>query len=496
MRAARRALSLRAPAPVEAVVAVGSNVGDRVGAVRDAVRLLSRERGVEVSRTAQLYTSRPMYVEAQPEFLNTAALVTTTLPPLALLDALHRVEAAVGRDRGPAAAARNGPRRIDLDLVLYADRDVREPRLTVPHPRAAERLFVLEPLADLGLDGALGERARSLGYWRHLRRLRREADPAGGDCARVWPAGGRGEGCALLRLGGPRTHVMAVMNATPDSFSDGGRLGGGAEAVRARAAELVAAGADVLDVGGESTRPGAPEVCELEEAARVVPAVEAVRSHPDPAVARVPLSVDTRRAAVARAAVAAGATAVNDVSGGAHDPDMRAAVAAMGVPLVAMHSRGTPRTMQLPEHTDYARDGGVAAGVRAGLEELFARAAAAGVPAWDVALDPGVGFAKTPAQSAELLRDLRACVPAGGPASRAALLVGPSRKGFIGELVGRRRGGEPPAPADPLRAWGTAAAVCAAVAGGADVVRVHDAAEMAAVLAVADALLKPRPRRF
>ncbi len=246
-----------------------------------------------------------------------------------------------------------------------------------------------------------------------------------------------------------RPVVMGILNVTPDSFSDGGRLRTMGAAL-ARAREMAAAGADLLDVGGESTRPGAAEVPADEELARVLPVVEALRGEVE-----VPVSVDTRRARVARAALAAGAAVVNDVSA-LGDPAMAGVVAAAGAGVVLMHMRGTPATMQ-----SLAAYGDVAAEVAAELRGAVARARAAGIDDRRVVLDPGVGFAKTAEQNVELVARLGVLARLGFP-----LLLGASRKAFIGALLGG-------IPADERDA-GTAGACVAGLARGARVFRVHD----------------------
>lgn len=269
-----------------------------------------------------------------------------------------------------------------------------------------------------------------------------------------------------------KTHVMGILNLTPDSFSDGG-LRRTPESVAAAIVEIARSGATLIDVGGQSTAPGRPEVTADEEAARVVPAIELIRSLPE--ARDMTISIDTYRASVAERAVASGADVINDVSAGTLDPEMLPTAARLGKSICLMHMRGTPRTMT--GLTSYP-DGLVATVAR----ELLARVDAAeraGVRRWRMIADPGIGFAKTAAQSRELLRrldELRSWPGLEG----LPWLVGASRKAFVGEATG---------VAQPrARAWGTAATVAAAVQGGADVVRVHDAREMAAVAAMADAI--------
>lgn len=263
---------------------------------------------------------------------------------------------------------------------------------------------------------------------------------------------------------GQQTYLMGVLNVTPDSFSDGGQFDT-LEAALAQARLLIEAGANILDVGGQSTRPQAVEVSLIEELERVVPVIEAVRRELD-----VPISVDTTRSQVASAAITAGADIVNDISGATFDPQMLATVAELGVPLILMHIRGTPQTMQ--QLTDY-RD--LLGEIRDFLAERIEAAIAAGINRSQIMIDPGIGFAKTYPQNLELLRRVAEFRSLGCP-----MLVGPSRKSFIGHILNQ--------PDPQQRVWGTAAACCAAIAGGADVVRVHDVAEMHDVCRVADAI--------
>lgn len=267
-------------------------------------------------------------------------------------------------------------------------------------------------------------------------------------------------GARLLEGAGP--FLMGVVNVTPDSFSDGGRFLD-PEAAVAHGARLLAEGADLLDVGGESTRPGAAPVPAEEEARRVVPVIERLRAR-----GLGPISVDTRKPAVVRAAIRAGADLVNDV-GGLSAPGMAELVAEAGVPAVLMHARGTPAEMQsLATYRD------VVAEVAAELEAALARAVRAGVPEERVILDPGIGFAKTAAQSLALLAALPRLRRLGRP-----LLVGPSRKSFIGAVTGEPAGDRLP---------GTLAAVTACVLAGVEILRVHDVAAARQSAAVAAAI--------
>jgi len=265
--------------------------------------------------------------------------------------------------------------------------------------------------------------------------------------------------------------VMGVINLTPDSFSDGGRLSGPDQAAD-YAQQLVDAGADWLDVGGESTRPGALAVPPQEQIRRTIPAIAAIRRRLD-----VVISIDTTNAQVGQQAVDSGANVVNDVSAGRNDPEMIPLVARLRLPVVLMHMQGDPQTMQLaPSYRD------VTAEVSAFLLHRRDQAVLAGIDPGRILLDPGIGFGKTTAHDLQLLRDTSALAKLGHP-----LLVGPSRKRFIGEITGERRPDQ--------RVFGTAAVVAWCVANGAAVVRVHDVGPISQVVRMIRAISsqnKPR----
>ena len=266
---------------------------------------------------------------------------------------------------------------------------------------------------------------------------------------------------------------MSIINLTPDSFSDGGLHTTNSPSSRPFLEKAISAGVSILDIGGQSTRPHAPQIPAEEELSRILPTIKAIRSQP--IANQVAISVDTYRASVAAEAISAGANIINDVSAGQMDPDMLTTMARLGCTVVLMHMRGTPDTMtQLTSYPD-----GVIKGVATELLERVAAAEEAGIRRWRVILDPGIGFAKTEAQNLELLRrfdELRDWEGLRG----LPWVVGASRKAFIGRITGVKEASE--------RGWGTAAAVSAAVKGGADIVRVHDAVEMGQVAKMADAI--------
>lgn len=265
---------------------------------------------------------------------------------------------------------------------------------------------------------------------------------------------------------GQRTYLMGVLNVTPDSFSDGGEFNTPAAALT-QAQQLVAAGADIIDVGGQSTRPGAVEISLQEELERVLSVLQVLRPE-----IPVPISVDTTRSAVAKAAVEAGADIINDISAGTFDADMLPTVAQLNVPIVLMHIRGTPQTMQ--KFTDYQD---LIGEIYQFLERQIKVAIACGIEPNKIIIDPGIGFAKNHEQNLEILRRLSVFSPLHCP-----ILVGVSRKSFIGRILHQ--------PDPKARVWGTAAACCAAIANGANILRVHDVKEMRDVCLVADAIFR------
>jgi dihydropteroate synthase len=272
---------------------------------------------------------------------------------------------------------------------------------------------------------------------------------------------------------GERTLVMGVLNVTPDSFSDGG-LFLDTDAAVDRALEIERAGADILDVGAESTRPGSTGISADEELRRILPMLEKLRGK-----IKIPISIDSSKSEVAEAAATAGAEILNDVTALRNDPRIAEVARRHKLPLILMHMRGEPRTMQKgPFAKDVVRD------VLAGLRRSIALARGAGVPKSQIIIDPGIGFGKNYAQNLTLLSRLPELAKLGYP-----LLIGTSRKAFIGHIL---RTQSQQAPTNHDRLWGTAATIAASILQGAHIVRVHDVAEMVQVARVSDAILSPR----
>ena len=269
---------------------------------------------------------------------------------------------------------------------------------------------------------------------------------------------------------------MAIVNLTPDSFSDGGLhdAKNPMASISSLSEDLHQTnGTSIIDIGGQSTRPHASQISAEEELSRILPTIKAIRS--DPSFARVAISVDTYRASVASAAIEAGADVINDVSAGLLDSQMLPTIARLGCTCILMHMRGTPDTMN--SLTDYPS--GIIEGVGNELLARVRNAEIAGIRRWRICLDPGIGFAKTQEQNLELLRRFNELRDFRGLRG-FPWVVGASRKGFVGKVTGVAKADE--------RQFGTAAAISAAVRGGADVVRVHDVKEMGQVVKMADAI--------
>ncbi|MGV2827504.1 dihydropteroate synthase [Myxosarcina sp. GI1(2024)] len=263
---------------------------------------------------------------------------------------------------------------------------------------------------------------------------------------------------------GRKTYLMGILNVTPDSFSDGGMFNN-LESAILQAKKAIAAGADLIDIGGESTRPQAQQVSLATELERVIPIIKKLRQE-----SSIPISIDTTKAAVAEAAIAAGADLINDISGGTFDRQILPTAGKLNVPIILMHIRGTPKTMQTM--TDYQD---LLAEIAEFLKSQVELALDCGIERSNLIIDPGIGFAKNYQQNIEILKRLTEF-----RSLKLPLAIGVSRKSFIGHILAKDNPQE--------RIWGTAAACCAAIANGADILRVHDVAEMHDVRLMADAI--------
>jgi dihydropteroate synthase/2-amino-4-hydroxy-6-hydroxymethyldihydropteridine diphosphokinase len=418
-------------------IALGANLPSREGAPRETLRRAVAAlagRGLTVTARSRLYLTEPVPRSRQPWYANQVIAVETRLTPHEVLALLLDVEHLFGRERGE----RNASRTLDLDLIAFGQALVDTPDLVLPHPRMQERAFVLAPLADIAPE------------WR---------DPRSGQTVRTMLAQvDRANVRALKAI----PLLMGVVNVTPDSFSDGGRYDA-ADAAIAHARKLMDEGADILDIGGESTRPGSQPVEVETEWSRIGPVISALAEEARQRYRLI--SVDTRHAETMARALVAGATMINDITG-LEAPASRAVLANSDVPIVLMHMQGDPQSMQLnPSYQDVLRE------VRSELDAKCERAIKSGIAASRLWLDPGLGFGKTLEHNLALLDATPHLRSLGYP-----VLIGASRKSFIGGVDRQGPAGE--------RLGGSVAAAIAAAQRGADAVRVHDVAETRQALAV------------
>jgi 2-amino-4-hydroxy-6-hydroxymethyldihydropteridine diphosphokinase/dihydropteroate synthase len=450
-------------------------MGDRVSNFDKALVMMKRS-GISVICHSGLYESAPAYVTNQPRFLNSAIKARTRLDPSALLAALKIIESDLGRVFG---TVRYGPRPIDLDILFYGERAVNEDHLTIPHPLIWERPFVVAPLMDLcSTNAAAGD-----AWNRRLDRAKdawTQLDHSGLKQVIPSPMKLRQE---LWSCWQHKTYLMGILNITPDSFSDGGRYASVQDAVN-RAESMASEGAHIIDLGAQSTRPGATKLSIDEELARLVPVLDAIRGLPS--MESVCLSIDTFYSHVAREVVTKhGVHMVNDVSGGTLDPEMYATVAELGVPYVLMHMRGEPSTMQNAHHVNY---GDVVEEVADELCDRLEKAESSGIPSWRIILDLGLGFSKTAPQNLHLLGNLSVLKSRlskwSFAASKAPMLIGPSRKSFLGTICGREKAED--------RDLATIGAAVAGIAQGANILRLHNIKASVDAVRVADAIFKPK----
>lgn len=506
----------------EAILAFGSNIGDRFGNILNAFELLKGTDAVEITSTSSLFESEPMYFKNQQPFLNGCIKINTKLSPDELLQLCKKIEY---EDMARVKLFENGPRTIDLDILMYFDSDGKDilmnsETLTLPHPRILERGFVLSPLCELiGPNTVHPITAEPI--FNHLKQLYERGNPE--DI--LWKLVPVGESFLKFKLvweAHPITneitasakspsYLMGIINVTPDSFSDGNseymnleEIVGNVESMVHNALslhEMV-----IVDIGGCSTRPGSQQTSENEELSRVIPVIEAIRKSNKLPLENIVISVDTYRANVAKAAIDCGAGIINDISGGTFDSDLYHVISQHPkVAYVLSHIRGDISTMS--SQTDYSSvqqgandffNGKPIAQfkkhqlIRTVGKELCASYIAVqnqGVYRHQLIIDPGIGFAKVGHQNLELIRDVQllksySCIVEGSYVNLANIpvLLGPSRKKFIGDITNT------PNPKD--RDFVTGALVAACVSSGCDIVRVHDVNNCSKALRIANELYR------
>jgi dihydropteroate synthase/2-amino-4-hydroxy-6-hydroxymethyldihydropteridine diphosphokinase len=445
---------------------LGTNLANRAVNLRRAAQGLAAFMTVEA--ISPVYQTPPWGVTNQPHFLNLCLSGTTKLTALELLRAVKELEQQLGR----RSTYHWGPRLIDIDILFYGALILREAALRLPHPAMGERPFVLAPLADLAPDFPHPENRLTVAE------MLTAVDQTGLEKL------GSLDDLSWQRptpfLWGDRTYVMGILNVTPDSFSGDGLLKreNRVAAAVAQAEQFAAEGADIIDIGGESSRPGGVPISAEQEMERILPVIQAVRR-----AVNVPISVDSYRAEVAAAALDNGADWLNDIWGLRMDRALGQLAGERGCPLVLMHNRSQPKDVAQEERLG-GRYVGVAyndliADIIAELQESIDLALNAGVKPEQIIIDPGIGFGKTVAQNLQLIRELDQFKALGYP-----ILLGSSRKSFIGYTLDL-----PPEE----RLEGTAATISIGIDRGADIIRVHDVKAMSRVARMTDSLTRTGP---
>lgn len=497
-------------------IAFGSNIGNQIQNILAAIDQLNLLPDSKVEATSSLYESEPMYHLDQPKFINGVLKLSTRCSPQELLKALKTIEYDVlNREK----IIDNGPRSIDLDILLYDDLILNEPDLIIPHIRMIERTFVLQPLCELVSPEEIHP-VTAEPYHNHLSQLYSSSVDQSRQKSNLLKThvpivnnhfkkfdNQRSLSFDLLHYT-HRTLLMGILNTTPDSFSDGGK-NASVDIAIANALKMVDAGIDIIDIGGVSTRPGSVEPIEEEEWKRVVPIVKAIRSHENVKLRNVVISVDTYRSQIALAAIKEGADIINDISGGLYDDDMFNVVAETGAVYILNHTRGTPSTMSslnqyiinedpdLIEYNDASEEGlkpddlTLVNAIGRELAMQYSKAVDAGVKRWQIITDPGIGFAKDLKQNLSIIRGIpnvknysnyNESTGRYNSLKGLPILLGPSRKKFIGTLTNEKIPSE--------RVLTTSAVIMSCVGNQSDIVRVHDVEEVKKVLIIGDALYR------
>lgn len=509
-----------------AFIAFGSNTGNQVENITNSFELLQKY-GITIEATSSLYISKPMYYLDQPDFFNGVIKVNfQNISPFQLLKILKDIEY---KHLERKKDFDNGPRSIDLDIILYDDLQLNTENLIIPHKSMLERTFVLQPLCEvLPPDYIHPISAESLHS--HLQQLindkPQETVQESSDLLQFIPVSRLPVKDNILKFDQINhkspTLIMGILNMTPDSFSDGGKhFGKELDNIVKQAEKLVSEGATIIDIGGVSTRPGSVEPTEEEELERVIPLIRAIRQSLNPDLLKVLISVDTYRSNVAEQSLLVGADIINDISMGKYDEKIFDVVAKYGCPYIMNHTRGSPKTMsKLTNYESNTNDDiieyiidpklghqeldlspeikNLLNGISRELSLQMFKAMAKGVKKWQIILDPGIGFAKNLNQNLAVIRNASFFKKYSIQINErvddvtikhkylsfngACVLVGTSRKKFLGTLTGNE------VPLD--RVFGTGATVSACIEQNTDIVRVHDVKEMKDVVCISDAIYK------
>ena len=496
-------------------LAFGSNQGHQLHNILQAIEELNLHEKIKVLQSSSLYKSKPMYYLDQPDFVNGCLKISTTLTPHQLLKVLKEIEySSLKRVK----KFDNGPRTIDLDIILYDSLIVNDPDLNIPHIRMIERSFVLVPLCEL-IPPDFIHPVTAEPIYDHLHQLMQQ-EPASDiqestDLVSLVPLPTRfsmsdeetNKSLKFRYLEYDLVHrktvtqLMAILNITPDSFSDGSDSNLELDATIKKVDKMVANAVDIIDVGGCSTRPGSEQPSLDLELQRVLPVVKEIKKKYGESVI---VSVDTYRSEVAEEAIKLGADIINDISAGKFDDRMYDIVAKYNVPYVINHTRGDIKTMKTLVNYSQTADGDltfynkrktsediIVTEVAKELSELISKMYSKGIRRWQLILDPGLGFAKNVNENLSVIRGLPFFKKYKQFNTKTKeyicfdyipVLLGPSRKKFIGTITGKETAAE--------RINGTSASITAGIGFGSDIVRVHDYKEMKDVCLMGDAIYK------
>ena len=447
-------------------LSIGSNVGKRRENLHKAIAAL--QKNLHIEQISKIYETQPWGFTDQPAFLNQVLSAETVLEPLELLAEVKNIEKEMGR----TPTFRYGPRVIDIDILFFDDLVMDEESLSIPHPMITERAFVLVPLDEIApqlIHPLLQQTIHDLVQYVDQQGIL----PLEESTLKEQPLAEK----TILPFG-TRTFIMGIINLTPDSFSGDGLMKKEdtiAAAVE-QAIRFLEEGADILDLGAESSRPGSEPVSAVIELERLLPVLKQIVKLNSGAI----ISIDTYKASVAEQCLAAGATMINDIWGLKKDSELAKVTASYKVPIVLMHNRS---------HTDFLQKSKTLGAMYAGtayqdlmgeicsdLQESIATAKSAGIRDQNIILDPGVGFGKTVEQNLSIIHHLKDMRKMGYP-----ILLGVSRKSFIGYTLNL-----PPEE----RLEGTATAVALGIYNGADIIRVHDVGIMTRVAKMSDAIVR------
>lgn len=502
-------------------IAFGSNQGHQLHNILQAIKELNEHAKIKVVQTSSLYKSKPMYFLDQPDFINGCLKLKTSLNPHELLRILKGIEYESLRR---VKHFDNGPRTIDLDIILYGNYIINTPDLNIPHIRMIERSFVLMPLCEL-IPPDFIHPVTAEPVYDHLKQLMLE-DPnynneiqESTDLISLVPLPTRFPMINEPELEDEKelkfryleydlvhskspTQLMAILNVTPDSFSDGSDVNLDLATTMEKVDVMVANKVDIIDIGGCSTRPNSPQPTAEEELKRVLPVVKEIKKKYGDSVI---ISIDTYRSEVAEASIKFGADIINDISAGTFDEKMYDVVAKYSVPYVVNHTRGNIQTMSKLSNYKQTKDGNdikiynerishediVVTEISKELAKLISKMYSKGIKRWQLILDPGLGFAKNLNENLSVIRNLPFMKKYKQYNTESKefisfdyvpILLGPSRKKFIGTITGKETAAE--------RINGTSASITAGIGFGADIVRVHDFKEMKDVCLTGDAIYK------